>query len=151
RHDQGDAAGREGLARLGLAGRGGQGGGQGQRGGGGLRRGFHVCLLCCVLVCGGKVSDTLRVSDTWQTWRACPARAGAWPRGAQAAGGNSTMASPTATVSPRWLVTCTSSVAHWLFSVLRVAVMVARGVMVSPGLTGIFQRVSRRRCTPPCG
>ena len=66
----------------------------------------------------------------------------------QAARGNSTIASPTATDSPRWLSTSTDSVAQRLLSVTFNSLTIALAVMVSPGLTGAFQRVSSRRCTP---
>src|SRR5690606_5219309 len=128
-HDQGDAA--RGIGGLRLAGGRRQQGGQGQGGGRGrLGPCFHDLSPMLVVV-----------GSLW-----CPASGplwepGAWPRLAKnGQAGNSTMASPVATVSPRWLVTCTSSVAQRLFSVLRVAVTVARGVMVSPGFTGAFQR-----------
>src|SRR3546814_6904709 len=98
-HDQGDAAG--GVGGLGLAGGGRQQGGQGQ-GGGGCRLGpcFHDLSPVLLLLAGFGVRHP----------------AGAWHLAKSGQAGNSTMASPVATVSPRWLVTCTSSVAHWLLS-----------------------------------
>src|SRR6185312_11505531 len=60
-------------------------------------------------------------------------------------GGNSTIASPVATFSPAWLDTRTSIKTQRDFDVTCLDFTTPVDWMVSPGRTGLTQRVSRRR------